>query len=106
MKDPNTPRRAIALSYDGEDVPKVVASGQHLIAEEILEHARKAGIPEVDDPQLAAALASVDLGDEIPEPLFHAVAQVLSYALYVSGKHEEVLARARKHSQQPPPKDS
>ncbi|HHQ69126.1 MAG TPA: flagellar protein FhlB [Halothiobacillaceae bacterium] len=89
------PRRAIALSYDGEDLPKIVASGQHQLAEEIVALAREAGVPEVDDPQLAAALATLDVGDEIPESLFRAVAEVLSYALYISGKHEAVLKRAR-----------
>lgn len=102
MNQPQQPRRAIALSYDGEDLPQIVATGQHQLAEEIITLAREAGVPEVDDPQLAAALATLDLGDEIPESLFRAVAEVLSYALYVSGKHEQVLKRARQQKDPEP----
>ncbi|MCL7744533.1 EscU/YscU/HrcU family type III secretion system export apparatus switch protein [Guyparkeria hydrothermalis] len=90
-----TPRRAIALAYDGSDVPQVVATGQDELARRIIETAREAGVPDVEDPMLARALAQIDLGDRIPEPLFRAVAEVLSYALYVNDRHEEVLRRAR-----------
>ncbi len=93
---PDTRRRqAIALRYDGTDVPQVVATGQDELARQILERAREAGVPEVEDPQLARALAQIDLGDHIPEALFRAVAEVLSYALYVNDRHEEVLRRSR-----------
>lgn len=94
----NTPRRAIALSYDGSDVPQVVATGQDELARRIIETAREAGVPDVEDPVLARALAQIDLGDRIPEALFRAVAEVLSYALYVNDRHEEVLRRARQRA--------
>jgi len=93
-----SPRRAIALSYDGTDVPQVVATGQDELARRIIETAREAGVPAVEDPALARALAHIDLGERIPEPLFRAVAEVLSYALYVNDRHEEVLRRARRES--------
>ncbi|WP_322521006.1 EscU/YscU/HrcU family type III secretion system export apparatus switch protein [Guyparkeria halophila] len=89
------PRRAIALSYDGSDVPQVVATGQDELARRIIEMARESGVPAVEDPMLARALAEIDLGEHIPEALFRAVAEVLSYALYVNDRHEEVLRRAR-----------
>ena len=94
----DTPRRAIALSYDGSDVPQVVATGQDELARRIIETAREAGVPDVEDPVLARALAQIDLGDRIPEALFRAVAEVLSYALYVNDRHEEVLRRARQRA--------
>ncbi|MCL7750483.1 EscU/YscU/HrcU family type III secretion system export apparatus switch protein [Guyparkeria hydrothermalis] len=89
------PRRAIALAYDGTDVPQVVATGQDELARRIIEVARENDVPAVEDPMLARALAEIDLGDRIPEALFRAVAEVLSYALYVNDRHEEVLRRAR-----------
>ena len=95
---PDGPRRAIALSYDGSDVPQVVATGQDELARRIIETAREAGVPDVEDPMLARALAQIDLGDRIPEALFRAVAEVLSYALYVNDRHEEVLRRARQRA--------
>ena len=89
------PRRAIALSYDGTDVPQVVATGQDELARRIIEVTQESGVPAVEDPMLARALAQIDLGEHIPEALFRAVAEVLSYALYVNDRHEEVLRRAR-----------
>lgn len=86
--------RAVALKYDGENIPSVVATGQHAVAEQIIARAQDADIPLVEDPALAQALSQLDLGDHIPPALFRAVAEVLSYALFVSGKHEEILRRA------------
>lgn len=87
--------RAVALKYEGADLPQVVATGQNLVAQQIVARAEAAEVPLVEDPALAEALASLDIGDHIPDNLFRAVAEVLSYALYVSGKHEDVLNRAR-----------
>lgn len=93
--DTRSVSRAVALKYEGTDLPRVVATGQHLVAEQIVAHAEAAGVPLVEDPALAELLAGLDIGDHIPDNLFRAVAEVLSYALYVSGKHEDVLKRAR-----------
>ena len=106
--------RAVALKYDGENIPSVIATGQHAVAEQIIARAQAADIPLVEDPALAQALGQLDLGDHIPPALFRAVAEILSYALFVSGKHEEVLRRAQQTRQQaaeppvapqPPPKE-
>jgi len=93
--DPHRPNRAIALRYDGTDLPQVVATGRAELAEEIIRRAQEADVPLVEDPQLAALLAEIDIGAHIPDSLFRAVAEVLSYAFYVSGKHEEILKRAQ-----------
>lgn len=87
--------RAIALKYDGTDLPKVIATGRGDVAAEIIRRAEAADVPLVEDPQLAVLLSDIDLGANIPEPLFRAVAEVLSYAFYVSGRHEEILRRAK-----------
>ncbi len=82
MPDPPRPRRAAALSYDGgaDQAPRVVASGSGVIAERILAEARAAGIPVRDDAALAEALAGLDLGAQVPEPLYRAVAEALAWA--------------------------
>ncbi|HQT42980.1 MAG TPA: EscU/YscU/HrcU family type III secretion system export apparatus switch protein [Halothiobacillus sp.] len=87
--------RAVALKYAGTDLPLVVATGQNLVAQEIVRRADSAQVPLVEDPALAQALSQLDVGAHIPEALFRAVAEVLSYALYVSGKHEEVLRQTQ-----------
>jgi flagellar biosynthesis protein len=73
-------RRATALRYEGAGAPKVVASGQGTVADRILAHAREAGVPVREDPALAAALSSMALGQEVPEELWMAVAEVLVWA--------------------------
>lgn len=73
--------RAVALGYNPEKdpAPRVLASGQGLLAEEILEIARKHGIAIREDPALAAALASVEVDQVIPPELYALVAEVLAY---------------------------
>jgi flagellar biosynthesis protein len=76
----------IALRYDGDGAPRVTASGRQELAERIRRLAREAGIPEYPDPELAEVLSQVPLGEEIPEALYLAVAQVIAFAFHVSGK--------------------
>jgi flagellar biosynthesis protein len=74
-------KRATALHYGGgAGAPKVVATGQGVIADRILEIAAAAGVPIREDAALANALASLELGEQIPEDLFVAVAEALAWA--------------------------
>lgn len=70
---------AVALSYDrGADAaPVVVAKGERLLAERIKEVAREAGVPIFREVTLARSLRDVEEGDEIPEALYQAVAEIL-----------------------------
>ena len=77
---PESRRRVTALRYGGEGAPKVVASGQGHVADKILAAAQAAGVPVREDPQLAAALGALALGQEVPEDLWLAVAEVLAWA--------------------------
>ncbi|MBN6190615.1 flagellar biosynthesis protein FlhB [Microbacterium sp. NPDC059771] len=72
---------AIALSYEaGTSAPRVVAKGSGVIAERIREKALEAGVPLVRDITLARSLhAACELGHEIPEDLYNAVARVLVF---------------------------
>ncbi|HEX8101410.1 MAG TPA: EscU/YscU/HrcU family type III secretion system export apparatus switch protein [Solirubrobacteraceae bacterium] len=81
---PERPERAIALKYSGSGAPQVAASGQGLVAERIRALAEEAGVPIRRDPALAAALSTLDLGKEIPEELYLAVAEVLAWAYQLS----------------------
>lgn len=86
MKRPNPPPIAVALQYDGKTAPQVTAKGEHHIAEQILKLAREHNIPLQENAELAGLLSKVDLGEEIPEALYVAVAQVIAFAYYLSGK--------------------
>jgi flagellar biosynthesis protein len=82
---------ATALQYDAgiDNAPKVIASGQRKVAEQILAEARKYNIPIHEDPVLTAALASVNLGEEIPVELYQVVAEVLAYIYRVTSKYSK-----------------
>ncbi len=72
---------AIAIKYDKEkDVaPRVVAKGMRLKAEKIREIARQYNIPVMKNVSLANALYRIDVGQEIPEELYDAVAEILNF---------------------------
>jgi len=72
---------AVALKYQrgAMAAPVVLAKGQDLIAKAIREHARKHGVPIVENKPLAQALfTSTEIGEAIPSGLFGAVAEVLA----------------------------
>jgi flagellar biosynthesis protein len=80
-EDAEPPREAAALSYEpGETAPRVVATGRGHLAERIIAAAEEAGVPVKSDPALARALAALDLGDEVPEAMYRAVAETLAWA--------------------------
>jgi flagellar biosynthesis protein len=74
-------KEATALSYEaGEKAPRVVASGRGYVAERIIAAAQEAGVPVKSDPALARALSALDLGEEVPEAMYRAVAETLAWA--------------------------
>ena len=75
----------VALKYDGKNAPKVTAKGSGLTAEQILSLAEQHGIPLQTEPELVKILAQIPLGDEIPNELYTAVAEVLAFAYFLSG---------------------
>jgi flagellar biosynthesis protein len=77
---------AVALRYEGTGAPRVTAKGRAEVAERIVALAREHGVPLQEEPELASVLARIPLGDEIPEVLYRAVAEVLSFAYLLSGK--------------------
>ncbi len=80
---------AVALKYDGNNAPKVTAKGVGITAQQILELAEKHGVPLQHEPELAAILAQVPLGDEIPQELYVAVAQIIAFAYFINGNTTE-----------------
>lgn len=68
------------MKYSGDGAPKVTATGQGLVADRIVELAEASGVPVRHDPALVSALASLEVGQEIGEELFGAVAECLAWA--------------------------
>ena len=75
---------AVALKYDAPTAPRVTAIGRGELAQRIIEAAAANGVPLSDNPALAEALSNIPLDQEIPESLYRAVAEVLSYILQTS----------------------
>jgi len=80
------PQLAVALHYDKQGAPRVVAKGRGTIGEKIIEIAKANDIPIEENEILAGALSNVELGDEIPQELYKAVAEVLVFVLRLSGE--------------------
>jgi len=84
---------AIALEYDGIDAPVVTAIGRFEVADKILALASQTNIPVHEDEELSLLLAQLDLGDHIPNALYVVIAEVLSFAYLLSGKHKDFMDR-------------
>jgi flagellar biosynthetic protein FlhB len=85
----NPTHYAVALKYDKDSMhaPKVVAKGQDYVALRIREIAAASGVPILERPPLARSLyATVEVGHEIPEDFYAAVAEILAYVYELTGK--------------------
>ena len=84
---------AVAIKYDLAiaKAPYVIAKGEDFLAQKIKEEARKYNIEIYENKPLARALYSgVDIGQEIPQELYQAVAEVLAYVYNVKNKEVPV----------------
>ena len=79
-------QKAVALYYDGKSAPHISAKGTGVVAEQIMEVAREHGVPLCDNPSLVDLLVTLELGDEIPENLYIAVAYIIAFAYQLEGK--------------------
>ena len=85
----NPTELAIAIQYDVKQMqaPKVVAKGQDFIAAKIREIAIASGVPILERKPLAQALyKTVEVGQEVPEQFYKAIAEILAYVYEISGK--------------------
>ena len=83
---------AVALKYDvgSTDAPKILAMGRGHMAAQLIERANNAAVTIFQNPLLARALYfSGEIGKEIPERLYQAVAVVLAY-IYRVDKGEDL----------------
>jgi len=73
---------AVALRYSMQDkysAPVVIAKGIRKIAERIREIAQQNDVPIIENKPLARSLYdTMEVGQEIPEVLYHAVAEILA----------------------------
>ena len=85
---------AVALKYEAlmMGAPVCVAKGQDLVAERIKKIAEENDVALIENKPLARELyRRVDVGDEIPEDLFTAVAEVLAFVYKLKKKEAVIL---------------
>lgn len=74
-------KQAVALQYDKEKdiAPRIVASGQGIVAENILKTAEENEVFIRQDTNLVRELMAFKVGTEIPPELYEVVAQILVF---------------------------
>lgn len=80
---PTGRRHPAALRYVAEQTvaPNVVATGEGVIAEQIMRLAREHGIPVHESPDLVRLLTRLPPESAIPPELYRAVAEVIAFLL-------------------------
>jgi flagellar biosynthesis protein len=86
-------QKAVALFYDGKSSPIVSAKGTGAVADNIIAIAEQHGVPLCDNSALVDLLVTLELGDEIPETLYLAVAYIIAFAYRLEGKEPEAWAK-------------
>jgi flagellar biosynthetic protein FlhB len=86
----NPTHLAVAIEYDEQamNAPVVTAKGQDFMAQRIIELAKEAGVPVMRNVPLARSLYQVELGEEVPEELYEAVAEVLNWVYQLAQVQE------------------
>lgn len=97
----NKQKSAVGLKYqqshqDGAatgEAPTIIAKGFGDLAEEIIALARQNGVLVHEDPYLSDFLATLDLGQEIPDQLYHVIAELISFSYVLQGKFPDSWAK-------------
>ena len=98
MRKPRSNRKgAVALRYepDKRPTPYVTALGQGLMAERLIEEAKRHGVPIRENPDLVQILMELDLGQEIPPSLYQAVAETLIFVYRLNEEWKKSHASAQ-----------
>ncbi len=83
-------KTAVALRYDPlkDGAPKISAKGSGAVAENIIDLAKKHGIPVKDDPDLVEVLSKLAIEEEIPSEVYVIVAELLAFVYSVNKKRD------------------
>lgn len=84
----NPTHLAIAIRYEETTMqaPRITAKGQDAMALKIIEIAREHKVPVVRNIGLAHSLIDLEIGHEIPEDLYEAVAEVLNFVYQLAAE--------------------
>lgn len=81
-------QRAVALAYEQnkQRAPKVLAKGEGLLAERIIEKAKEFDIPLFQSKALVDSLINLEIDEEIPPELYKAVVEVFIWLYNTESK--------------------
>ncbi|WP_244834605.1 EscU/YscU/HrcU family type III secretion system export apparatus switch protein [Clostridium sp. BJN0001] len=83
----NQRKKAAALQYEfNNEAPVVTAYGIGKIADNIIEKAKDNDVPVVYNKELTNLLCNVDVGSEIPDELYEAVAHIIAFVTDIDKK--------------------
>lgn len=102
----NPTHYAVALKYEEGQMaaPQIVAKGMGILAERIMEIGEAHAVPVLQAPPLARALyRHAEVGDNIPERLYTAVAEVLAYVYQLRNPEYKVHRPIKPHDLPVPP---
>jgi flagellar biosynthesis protein len=80
-------------SSPSSGAPTIIAKGFGDLAEEIIALARQNGVLVHEDPYLSDFLATLDLGQEIPDQLYHVIAELISFSYVLQGRFPDSWAK-------------
>lgn len=89
-------KSAVALKYqqgEASTTPTVIAKGFGELAQEIVDLAKQNGVLVHEDPYLSDFLATLDLGQEIPDQLYHIIAELIAFSYVLQGKFPDSWAK-------------
>lgn len=95
-KRSNKPRSAVGIKYqqDEQKAPQVIAKGFGELAEEIVALAKQHGVLIHEDPYLSEFLTQLDLGQEIPDQLYHVIAELIAFSYVLQGRFPDSWAKS------------
>ncbi|CAM2803970.1 EscU/YscU/HrcU family type III secretion system export apparatus switch protein [Helicobacter burdigaliensis] len=81
-------QKAVALAYEQnkQRAPKVLAKGEGLLAERIIEKAKEFDIPLFQSKALVDSLIHLEIDEEIPPELYKAVVEVFIWLYKTEAK--------------------
>ncbi|MCH1623799.1 EscU/YscU/HrcU family type III secretion system export apparatus switch protein [Ferdinandcohnia quinoae] len=87
-KNLNKKSKAVALSYDEKihSAPKIIAKGNGIVAENLIETAIANNIPVQVDTNLVELLSKLEINESIPEDLYLAVAEIFAFIYKIDQK--------------------
>ena len=86
LKELKSRKKAVAIKDNHQklEMPRVIASGEGTLAEQILQVAWANNVKVREDADLVEVLSAIDIDSEIPIEAFAAVAEILAYVYRVN----------------------